>query len=175
MTLHVKSGGAWVEPSAVHIKNGGAWQAVQEIWIKDGGTWQQVFSAWSLTDPLTGATIGDSFLLGDTSYAGVRFNTDGSIDYTANNALNWNQAGVSSWASGTPPATYYIRATQTAGSTPTSGTLGTWQAMTSARSWHNSRTTVGTKTSTLLIELSSSASGPAETSAAFVLNAIIEA
>lgn len=40
------------------------------------------------------------------------------------------------WYPGTPDITYYIRATLMSGTTPTGGTLGSWLALSSNRSWN---------------------------------------
>jgi hypothetical protein len=50
------------------------------------------------------------------------------------------------------PGTYEARATLVSGDTPT-GTLGTWLALTSNRSWSLTQATTGTKEAVLTIEI----------------------
>jgi hypothetical protein len=55
---------------------------------------------------------------------------------------------------------YWVRATLTGGSAPSSGSgTGTWLALSSNRSWANSQSVIGTRTSTLLLEIAADAAG----------------
>jgi hypothetical protein len=54
MTLSVKSGGTWQEPSKVYVKNSGSWTEVKKVFVKSGGTWHEVYSSGPTSDPNIG-------------------------------------------------------------------------------------------------------------------------
>lgn len=94
-------------------------------------------------------------------------NTDGSLSASGSgDTVNVSQVNGDSWYA--PPTTgigssFYVRATLSSGSAPSSGSgTGTWLALSSARSWtYNSGTggAVSSRSGTLLIEVSPSATG----------------
>ena len=43
MSLSIKDGGAWKEPTKVEIKSGGVWKEVLIGSIKDGGAWKEFY------------------------------------------------------------------------------------------------------------------------------------
>ena len=43
MSLSIKDGGAWKEPTKLEVKDGGAWKEVLTGSIKDGGTWKEFY------------------------------------------------------------------------------------------------------------------------------------
>lgn len=85
MSTNLKIGGVWNAIASAHVKVAGTWQAVQSIWIKVAGTWQQVYSAVAYA--LSGETGITGFTTQPgTAIAGVRVNTDGTIDKITGNA-----------------------------------------------------------------------------------------
>ena len=80
--------------------------------------------------------------------AWLRFNTDGSI-------TNQNGVTVGNWIEPTSfaPGLYEIRAVSASPDTPDGGTMDTWLALTSNRTWFENRTTVGIDSKTFNVEL----------------------
>jgi hypothetical protein len=93
-------------------------------------------------------TISDANIQGINATAGYRLESDGDIVHTDTSG----QTDVGDWLSrkSAAPGAWEVRATLSSGSAPVSGTLNTWQALTSNREWTNSAATV---TSVLLIEI----------------------
>lgn len=68
--------------------------------------------------------------------------------------------GGGEWCQNNPPiGSYWVRATVYAGTTPTSGTIGSWLALTSTRTWSWLRSAVGTTSGTLKIEIATDSGG----------------
>ena len=44
MSLSIKDGGAWKEPTKVEVKDSGAWKEVITGSIKDGGAWKPFYT-----------------------------------------------------------------------------------------------------------------------------------
>lgn len=69
---------------------------------------------------------------------------------------------------------YEVRATLSSGTTPSSGTLNTWQSLGTTRSWSQTRSlTVGTRECVLLIEIRLASSGDVLASASVTITAEI--
>lgn len=75
MSFNLKTGGAWNEVASIWAKVAGTWQQVQSAWIKVAGVWEQVYLNYLVT--LSGGAAVASTELG---VAGIRVNTDGTID-----------------------------------------------------------------------------------------------
>ena len=101
------------------------------------------------------ASISDLGFLTSTS-AGIRFESNGTVDYLRN--PNSDTLNVYDWVDPTSsaPGSYVIRATQTAssGSGTFTGTLNTWQALTTSRTWQVTKNAEGSFSRTLTIEIS---------------------
>ena len=103
----------------------------------------------------------DFAIIPDNAIAGWRFNSDGSVQgYLLGTLVDFNPT-PDEWfdPNGAPDATYYIRATNYTGDNPTSGTLGSVLALTSSRTWSWNRTTLGSYSGTLFVEIFSDAGG----------------
>ena len=99
----------------------------------------------------------------DNSESGWRFNSDGSIQRNLNGGYSaWNPT-PDEWSARQPITAigdnYWIRATLDAGSTPTAGTLNTWQQLSTNREWYISRPVVGVSTFTVKIEIATDSGG----------------
>lgn len=92
--------------------------------------------------------------------AGIAFQNDGSITKTGPTPSGTDGIG-STWtpATGTPGTGIWVRATLSAGTNPTAGTMNTWQEITSARSYSNTRASLGITTSTILFEFATDSGG----------------
>ena len=101
----------------------------------------------------------------DSAVAGWFFRSDGSVDYYAfGTLLQWTGLGPNTeWhdPNGAPASTYYIRATLVSGDAPTAGSsaVGSILALTSNRQWIWTRSSLGSYTGKLLIEIFSDAGG----------------
>lgn len=109
-----------------------------------------------------GGTIYVSRLFTSPAIAGVQFSTNGNIDRIVTGTVFTDTINDDTWYA---PATtsignsYWIRATLSSGSTPSTGTMNSWLALSTARQWQNSQTFTGSRTSTVLFEISSNSSG----------------
>lgn len=93
-----------------------------------------------------------------TSTLTINFNTDGTITYSFIIATD-DSASNSRWfSSDGAGASRWVRMTVNSG-TVTSGTTGTILALTSNRTWTQSRTTLGTQTANVTMEIFADAAG----------------
>lgn len=130
-------------------KVGTTWKDVV-VWHKVGSTWKKVAvhhkvgSVWKQITTLIGAALTNR-----TIYGG-----DPSSPYSATGTFSLLNTGAGSlsctgasdqnftWLTGGAASDFECRAVLVSGSTP-SGTMSTWLALSSARSWSITRTTVG--------------------------------
>lgn len=84
------------------------------------------------------------------AFCAYELQSDGDVQTFIN--LSNNDAGDWISPTGLAPGTYECRATLQSGTSP-SGTLNTWLALTSNRSWSLTRTTVGTVSCVILVEI----------------------
>jgi hypothetical protein len=81
--------------------------------------------------------VDQDFALNDIATAGWRFQSSGDLaryDFGIYNKPEW-YGRVGSTTHQTPPTTYYLRATLDSGDSPSLGTLNTWQALSSSRTY----------------------------------------
>lgn len=139
MSFNFKVGGTWRTLASGWVKVGGAWQEVQSAWVKVGGAWQQVYVA--LTINLSGTAISpvsdSNFALDPaTATAGWSFNKDGDATRVSGTAYNptpdeWADPNTTDIGS-----SYWIRFTAESGDAVTIGTLNTWLALTTTRTFY---------------------------------------
>ncbi len=110
-----------------------------------------MFSAGGIVNPLPGGTFEDVAVFPNSAAITLIFASNGQIN--SGDHL-WFDPVTSNIGS-----SYWIRATLTAGTTPTTGTLNTWMQLSVNRSWSNLQSGAGTKSSTLLIEIATDPSG----------------
>jgi hypothetical protein len=103
-------------------------------------------------NPLLGGTFSAVSSTPADATATLSFNENGTVSGTGV-GHNWFTGG------GTPGATKYIRATVSAGVTPSTGTVGSIVSLAGGRTWTNTQTIVGSRSSTLLIEIFADAAG----------------
>jgi hypothetical protein len=99
---------------------------------------------------LTSVTIESFGVAPANATSGYTLESDGDII----RGINASNVDIGDWIvpKASAPGTYEVRATLSSGLTPV-GTLNTWQALTSNRFWSLVRSTLGTSTSVLLIEI----------------------
>jgi len=135
------------------------------MWMGGGG---------GVVTPLTLNNVSyDAF--GGTATVWIVFYTDGDVkSYRTGNVVQQD----TSWYRPDPTpgigASFWVRATQTSG-TVSSGTVGTWLPLTSSQSWTVIRSTAGSKSCTLLIEIATDSAGTnVVTSDSLTLQATVE-
>lgn len=135
----------------VHTNVAGTWQDCKQVWTNVGGTWQLVFERLNITD----RTIADNVAQPGSAEARIRLNTDGTLDtYLANGggystvSNEWLQ--LSRTGAGSD---WRVRATLNSG-TLTSGTTGSFLALSTAREWTVSRSvTAGGSEAVITLDL----------------------
>lgn len=117
---------------------------------------------------LVGATRFDSCVSPCAVNAGFKFNTNGTI-------TDEDNSPETPWWSNAPAvgigSNYEIRVTVTAGITPSGGSPGFWHDMASQQVWTVTRGSVGTDTSTLLVEIRDKATSTVQASGSYTLTA----
>jgi hypothetical protein len=146
MAIKRKSGGTFVDVAAVKRRSGGTWITVANVYRRSGGTWIKIWPTLTIGVP---GTLDASRLVASptTSVASITFNADGT--YTRLNGASGNWATPTTGGVG---AGYDIRWTNVSG-TLTSGTAGTWQNLSSARTYGRNRVGVGSATAVGTIEI----------------------
>ena len=115
-------------------------------------------------------TASASSLEFGTATATLTAESDGEVSGVGSTGLT-----TPDWWSAAPDvgvgADYEIRATLLSGTTPTSGTLGTWLSLSSNRSWSMVRSTDGTSSCSLTIEIRDTATSTVQGTATWSLSA----
>ncbi len=142
--------------------------------IKDGGA-GTILNTISLVDILdlaavitvSGEVISHTSL--GTATAGIRFNTDGTVDKLVGSTYTQIDASTD-WLRpvGFAPGDYEVRLESNSGDAFDVGpAVGTWVALTSAREWKQVRATNGTDTNTAVFGIRKGSSGSAEDTGSF--------
>jgi hypothetical protein len=170
--LHLNDAGTWRQIRNVYVNDAGTWRTIQNIYVNDAGTWRQVYQA---------AVV----FLTATSAGGTSFSpTNATVTYSLRNTgsisrvFNGNLSTIGQWIDPTSAANggtpYECRATLLSGTSPSGDSLSTWLAMTADRSWFLSRTSVGTTTCQLTVEIRRASDGVVLTSQTVTITAIKE-
>lgn len=166
--LHYKDGGTWRRAKELHYRDGGTWRKLKEAWYRDGGTWRKIFSGASPVSLFGGNLVAAGFPYVGAVTITLTAGTDGTFSATAtvDAAISFtNDAAGDLWfapAEAGIGTAYWVRATLTSGSAPSSGTTGAWQQLSTARAWAYNSGTGGPSSSrsgTLLLEISSDSGG----------------
>jgi hypothetical protein len=106
--------------------------------------------------------------VGGSATATYTIDNDGTV-------RNHNGTNLETWLGGAGgiASNYEVRATLTSGTTPTSGTLGSWLGCGTDRSWSNTNNAQdgSVVTSTILVEIREAATGTVKDNASIVINA----
>ena len=111
------------------------------------------FGGHRVVETLDGEHVSHSVNSPSSANAGVRINSDGTVDkreggtYTQIDSPDWN--GSSAFLSGSD---FEVRLTNKTGVPPV-GTLGTWLSLSSNQEWFNNRSGAGTNASTNTVEI----------------------
>lgn len=150
MTWHARAGGTWRTITGAHVRVSGVWQPVQQGWVRVSGVWQQFYTSESLVIPtsLSGSSVvAYDPIFFPSSNVAFSLRTDGTYQIT-------NDSGVQSsgnWISPTSAASNYeaIVTHSSSGGSVSGSTFGSYQALSSNRTWQFTNTTptsVGTST-----------------------------
>jgi len=148
MTLKRKAAGAWTNIATTIKRNAaGSWVQVGSVKRRLSGAWVTIWSAAAITDQ----SITSLDPVG-TRTAGYRLNTSGIAESRVQAAYST----IETWLVIGAASDYEVRATLVTGDALTSGTVGTWQALSASREWLITATTPS-KMSELLIEIRTTA------------------
>lgn len=169
--LHLNDAGTWRQIQNVYVNDAGTWRQIQNIYVNDAGTWRLVYQAALIF--LTATSVGHTASSPANAFCAFELQSDGDIQryFGASNGDVGDWITPISAAGG--GAAYECRATLLSGTSP-SGTLNTWLSLTSDRSWSLSRSTIGTTTCTLTIEIRRASDGTVLTSQSVTITAIKE-
>lgn len=147
MTAHVGVSGAWKQVASLAVGVSGAWKTVASGWVGVGGVWKQFYASLVIALP---ATITENKLVAfpGTANATMAFNSDGT--YAAGDGTpsgNWATPGSVGIGTG-----YDIRWSTVSG-TLTTGTAGTWQSLSSNRTYGRDRSGVGSAQAVGTVEI----------------------
>jgi hypothetical protein len=166
MALNRRASGANTVITAPKRRASGAFVAIQNGYRRVSGAWVAIYTAIS-------ASIIDRSILSSgvsgTRVAGYKLTAAGQVQTRnglaaaayANVGETWLLAGSG----------FEVRATLSSGTAPTTGTLNTWQALSSDRFWEQSRAGTPNLQCVLLIEIRDAASGTVLDSANITLEA----
>jgi len=115
------------------------------------------------------ACSASDLAFGGQSVASLTIESDGEVSGTGNLAVS-----VTDWWSAAPEAglgdDYEVKATVSSGSNPSTGTVGSWQALSSNRAWSLRQVTNGSSSSSLLIQIRDTATQTIQDSATWTLS-----
>jgi hypothetical protein len=146
MTLHLNDAGTWRTIQGVYVNDAGTWRTIQAVYVNDAGTWRQVYSNDVILLPST--SVSASATAPTDATANLRIDADGH-QYQGSNTF----VDVGAYITPTGNAgNYSVRGTELSGTVST-GTVGSWLALTSDRTWQVTFTgNSGSKSCTLLLE-----------------------
>lgn len=152
--LHFRDGSAWRKAKEVHFHDGSVWRKAKEVWVHDGTAWRKSFTAAQVvTADWAGLTFEQTTVSPTVSISYAEFQTNGQVFNADGLVGKWHDP-----VTGSIGSSYWIRATKTSGDLP-DGTLGTWLSLATARAWSFTRSTVGTSSCELSVQISSDSSG----------------
>lgn len=165
MDHHIRVGGAWKRVAKCHVRVGGAWKEVQNAYVRIGGVWKQYFANVRviLSGSAGSPNVDTDFAIAPAdARAGWIFNSTGDCTKysgSSHSKPEWfGQPGET--VHSTPDQTYYIRATTESGDLPDFGTMNTWLALSSGRTWYWEATgTFEVSIGTIKIEIASDSGG----------------
>lgn len=113
-------------------------------------------------------------LTDDTAFHEVNDPSDATASYSLNSGGTVSGTGISgySWLLIGSNSDYEARATLLSG-TLTSGTTGSWQALSTTRTWTRNRTTIGQNTASITLEIRRVSDSVVLDSATITLDALV--
>ncbi len=152
---HVQDAAAARKAKEVHVHDGTAVRAAKEVWVHDGVAARKVFQAAAIVNPLPGGTVFDVVTDPEDALARLTFVGNGQVQ-------NQYSAVLHDWF--VPTTTnignnYWIRATLQSGALSGGDSVGVWLNIGLSRNWQRNRTSPGTSTAQLLIEIATDSGG----------------
>jgi len=178
---HVKVSGVWKSLNGMHTKVGGVWKEVSAGYIKVSGVWKQFYTNVVVT--LSGHSIVTTGTGQSSAYAGIRFNTDGTVDeFESHGAGVYSQIdSATDWIipnAAVSEATYHVRvsaAPPTDDFTTKPVANGSWIEISANREWgvedFDASIENSVATGSVTFEISDDAGSTVLTSAAYSLSA----
>lgn len=161
MTFKIWDGSVWRDPTFVRRWSGSAWVDVGQVSKWDGANWVQVW-------PSLVAAISDRFPFSLALFPGSAL---ASYALLSSGSAQVDGSPVSGeWLVSGSASSFEVRATVQSGAL-TSGTTGSWLNLGTTREWVVERTTLGTNTCALLVEIRNASSGSVLDSATITLTA----
>lgn len=140
---------AWADPSQIKVGVSGSWATPTAIYVGSSGSWVQVWPSETvaLTDHSVSAVT-------TTGAPGAYFslNSDGTASWQRTTTSTTSGTYTGEWLTGGTPSDYECYATVTSGGV-TSGTTGAWLNLGTTRSWACTRSTDGTTSATLTVQI----------------------
>ena len=121
------------------------------------------------------ATCSNTELDPDDAFAGYELQDDGDIFRNLGIGGGASNTDIGDWI--TPKinmAAYECRATLNSGTSPAGSAVGSWLALSSGRSWNLTRTSLGTVTCNLTIEIRRASDGTVLDSCTVILTATVD-
>lgn len=131
--------GTWRTPTTIAYNDAGTWRTLSAVHYNDAGTWRQVYSGTSVA--LTDHTVtGTGTASVDIASATFRLKLDGTAEMVETDGLGGSTTTPISgeWLLSGSASDYQARMTTVSG-TLSSGTAGSWLALSSTRDWVKSR------------------------------------
>lgn len=148
MTMHYRVSGVWKEITDPQVRVSGVWKEINQGWVRVSGVWKQFYQRAAFEISPT-SLFSIAFDPGVSSVS-INFQRDGDVIAAG------GTPGAGAWIdprSSTVGDGYEIRATLNSGSSPASGTIGSWQALSSTRAWSWSRSGVGSTLANVTFEI----------------------
>jgi len=147
MSLSTGVSGAWKPVIGLSVGVSGAWKSVVRGWVGVSGVWKVFYDALTIALP---ATIGEVSIVPDpeTAVASLTIASNGTYTVSDGDPTgNWATPGASGIGSG-----YEVRWTVVSGSL-SGGTSGTWQSLSSSRTYARNRVGVGSAQAVGTVEI----------------------
>ena len=170
---------------AAYSNDNGTLRTIIGAYANDNGTLRTIYAAATNDNgtlriayfdqiSISNETISNTNTDPTDSFAGYELQSDGDIFRNTGIGGGAINTDIGDWI--TPKinmAAYQCRATLNSGTTPV-GTLNTWLALTSNRSWSLTRSTVGSVTCNLTVEIRRASDGVVLDSCTVILTAEVE-
>lgn len=163
--VYIDDAGTVRKAQRIYIDDSGTVREIQRIYVDDGGTVRLVFqnAVVSISDRSVQRIVVDPV----DATASYELESDGDI------AVNLADSGDWITPKAAAGAAYECRATVVSG-TFTSGTFGSWLPLSSTRSWSLLRSTIGTSTASMTLEIRRASDGVVLDSATISFTATVE-
>lgn len=147
---YVDDSGTIRETQRVYVDDAGTVREIQRIYVDDAGTIRLVFqnAVVSISDTNVNRTVTTP----STATASYSLENDGDIAVNGADDGDWITPKAAAGAD------YECRATVLSGSF-TSGTFGSWLALNTTRTWTLVRSTIGTSTASMTLEIRRASDG----------------